>query len=210
MKEGRRTENGFTFLELLIAVTIFSVVAVAIYSSFNVGIRAWGKTEGSYKIRQEARHAFDTLERDLRRAIKFTLKDPENPLVEIDSFEGSSSRFSFWRPREEGVFKVTYLFDKEAKALYYLSQPYKEALTGAEGVKSLLASGVSGLKVKYAYLDGDEVIWQDDWRDKEHGIPMGVKAALSYNSDKEGQTVEFDDTVFIPTGVIKDISEQTE
>jgi type II secretion system protein J len=199
--------RGFTFLELLIAVTIFSIVAVAIYSSFNVGIRAWGKTEGSYKIRQEARHSLDTMGRELRCAVKLTLKDPAG--AEIDSFEGSSAKISFWRPTKEGVSKVTYLFDKEARALYYISQPYKEALAGAEGVKSLLASGVSDLKVKYAYLDGDDVVWQDGWKDKDHGIPMGVKAALSYDTDN-GQTVEFDDTVFVPTGVIKDVSEQTE
>lgn len=198
--------KGFTFLELLIAVTIFSIVAVAIYTSFNIGIHAWRKTEGSYKIRQEARHSLDNMERDLRCAINFTRKNPDGSA--ISSFEGSSGKVSFWRALKGGVFKITYLFDKEA--LYYILQTYKETSGGESGSKSFLASGVSDFKLQYAYRDGDTIVWQDAWESENSDIPMGVKASLFYGSDSGGQPVEFADTILIPTGIVKDISEKQE
>jgi len=208
MKKDGQTNKGFTFLELLIAVTIFSIVAVAVYSSFNVGIHAWRKTEGSYKVKQEARHAFDIMGRDLRCAIDFIRKNPDGSV--INSFEGSSAKVSFWRASKDGVIKITYLFDKEAKALYYISQTYKEASGGENGNKSPLAYGISDLKLKYAYRDGENIIWQDDWESKESDIPKGVKASIYYEADNGGGPVEFFDTVLIPTGVVNDVSEQTE
>lgn len=201
-----RTLKGFTFLELLIAVTIFSIVAVAVYSSFNVGIRAWRKTEESYKVRQETRHALDKLGRDLRCAVNFTRKGPDGSPVA--SFGGSSAEVSFWRALKGGVFKITYLLDK--KALYYILQTYKEATGGESGSRSLLASGVSDFKLRYAYRDGDKIVWQDDWESKDSDIPTGVKASLFYGADNGGQPVEFADTILIPTGILKDATEKQE
>ena len=198
--------RGFTLLELLIAVTIFSIVAVAIYSSFNVGIRAWRKAENSYKVRQEARHALNTIGRELRSAINSTAM----------SFEGSSNYVSFCRTMKisnpqggysEGIFKITYTFEAEDKAVYYILQTYGESAKGETGTKSLLASGVLDFKLQYAYLDLDMVVWKDEW--KELNIPLGVKVSLSYPSQSEGQVVEYSETFFIPTGTLKEATEGT-
>lgn len=203
-----QVSRGFTLLELLIAVTIFSIVAVAIYTSFNVGIRAWRKAEASYKIKQEARHAFDAIGRDLRGAINFTRMP----------FEGASGSVSFSRALRisdskggyiEGVFKITYTFNAQDKALYYILQTYQEDTKGEEGKKSLLASDVSDFKLKYAYLEGSEVIWKDYWNEEELNIPLGVKVSIAYPSENEGQAVEFSETIFIPTGIIKEETEGT-
>ena len=43
-KEKRESLTGFTFIELIIAVTIFAIIAVSIYSTFNAGISVWLKT----------------------------------------------------------------------------------------------------------------------------------------------------------------------
>lgn len=205
---------GFTLLELLIAVTIFSIAAVAIYTSFNVGIRAWRKAENSYKIKQEARYAFNTIARELRNAISFTVEDSEGPLA--NSFDGSSNEVSFWKalkitsPKDgysEGIYKITYSFDEEAKTLYYILRTYKESLTEEDGNKSLLTSGVSDFKLEYAYKDGEEIVWDGRWKEQGADIPFGVKVHLTYLSQSEGEVVEFSETIFIPTGTLKDITE---
>ena len=36
---NRKNRSAFTFIELLIAVTIFCIIAVSVYSVFNAGIR---------------------------------------------------------------------------------------------------------------------------------------------------------------------------
>lgn len=200
--------RGFTLLELLIAVTIFSIVAIAIYSSFNVGIRTWRKAENSYKVRQEARHALNTIGRELRCAINSTAMP----------FEGSSNYVSFCRTMKvsnpqggysEGIFEITYTFEAEDKAVYYILQTYEEYAKGETGTKSLLASGVLDFKLQYVYLDLDKVVWKDEWKKEELNIPLGVKVSLSYPSQSEGQVVEYSETFFIPTGTLKEATEGT-
>ena len=192
--------QGFTLLELLIAVTIFSIVSIAIYSSFSVGIRAWRKAEESYKVRQEARHALEDIGYELRTAVNFT------PVP----FEGSSDCVSFSRVLKssnkysEGIFKITYTFDAEAKSLYYILQTYQESVQEESGIKSILTSGISGFQLKYAYLDGEEVIWRDDWQSDEIDVPFGVKVSLFYPSQSKGQDIEFSETILIPTGALKE------
>ena len=39
MKRTGKNDPGFTFIELIVAVTIFAIIAVSIYSTFNAGIR---------------------------------------------------------------------------------------------------------------------------------------------------------------------------
>lgn len=200
------SRSGFTLMELLIAIMIFSIVGVAIYSSFNVGIRAWRKAEASYEVRQEARYALDTIARGLRSAVNFKTMP----------FEGTANSVSFARALEisningenlQGVFKVTYSLD--AQSIYYTLQSYEESSKGEEGTKTILASGFSELEFKYAYLDGSEVIWKDYWSEEEASIPLGVKITITYSSESEGQAVEFSEAVFIPTGIIKEETEGT-
>ena len=194
--------RGFTLLELLIAVTIFSIVAVAIYASFNVGIHAWRKAENSYKIRQEARHILDSIGRDLKNAVNFT------PMP----FEGSSNYVSFSRalkilkPEDEyleGIFKTTYTFDAGSKTLYYILQTYQESASGESPTKSLLTSGILDFRLKYAYRNGEEVTWKDNWAKEDKGIPFGVKLSLSYPPQAEGEVVLYSETILIPTGTLR-------
>lgn len=204
---NRRTLKGFTFLELLIAVTIFSIVAVAIYSSFNVGIRAWRKTEDSYKVRQEARHALDMMARDLRCAIKFTQKDPENPLIEIDSFDGSASEVSLWRATTEGVFKITYKLVKEedddSKSLYRISQTYGQLAKDEPGSSSIVVGGLSNFELKYAFKNEEKIEWGSDWQGQGANIPLGARVILYFPTGDKEKSVGFSETILIPTGTIE-------
>ncbi len=101
-----------------------------------------------------------------------------------------------------GIVKLTYILDPETKVLYSVSQTYQEVSKGEEGTKSVLSSGIYEFKLMYAYTDGEEIVWEDEW-DKENAcIPFEVKVTLSYPSQAEGQIVEFSETVLIPTGTL--------
>ncbi len=62
----QRQVNGFTLLETIIAVLIFSVVISSIYMSFRIGTRAYKASDEKNVLLQEARFAFQSLERDLQ------------------------------------------------------------------------------------------------------------------------------------------------
>ncbi len=216
---------GFTLLELIVAVTIFAVTAVAIYSSFGVGITASRKAEESYKVRQEARHFFNIFSRDLRAAVNFTLLvDPANQINFKDSLEGSADRVTFWRPlriKGEGskrMIRLTYYIKnnrigpdgKETKSVYRKLQTYEDTVKDEEGTgaESALVSGISDFALEYIYCAGDEVVWDKQWKKKDETVictlPYAVKISLAYPSKDDSKTVKFSETVIIPTGSLNE------
>ena len=62
MSNGQR---GFTLLELLISLTIMSVIVVIIFGALRIGIRAWEKGEKDLDIRQRQRIVLDLVKRQL-------------------------------------------------------------------------------------------------------------------------------------------------
>jgi len=62
----KRSNIAFTLLEVLIATTIFSLVAAALYTTFRTGVRAYESSEKEIVRMQHARVIFDTISRDLR------------------------------------------------------------------------------------------------------------------------------------------------
>lgn len=225
---NRQASNGFTFLELLIAVTIFSISAVAIYSSFNVGIRAWRKAEDSYKVRQEARQALSAMSRELRSALGFKLKKSDEDVE--DSLDGSSDEVSFWRALRTadskegypaGIYKATYKVVKEEKksdkedgqtqSLCRILRSYRQYVDPVEGEEdpgSVFLSGLSGFKLEYAYADGEEIGWQPAWKDKQGALPFMVKVTLSFPSQGKAGPVDFTETITIPTGELTSQEEE--
>lgn len=209
MKIGNN--RGFTFLELLIAVAIFSISAVAIYSSFNVGIRAWRKAEDSYKIRQEARQALNMMARELRSALSFKLKKTDETFK--DSFDGSSDEVSFWRALRiadskegypAGIYKITYKLE-ETQSLHRVLRSYRQYVNieGEEDSGSVFISGLSGFKLEYAYAKGGGIDWQSTWKDEQEVLPFMVKVTLSFPSQGKAEPVDFTETILIPTGELK-------
>lgn len=218
-----KNNSGFTLLELIVAVTIFAVTAVAIYSSFGVGIAAWRKAEDSYKVRQEARHFFSLFSRDLMAAVNFTLLvDPKDQTKFKDSFEGSFDLVTFWRPLKikgegsKGTIKLTYYLKndgtdpdgKEVKSVYRKLQTYEESAKEGAGVESVLVSRISGFELEYIYYAGEEIVWEKEWKKKDDSIlgaaPFAVKASLVYPSRDGDKPIKFSETIIIPTGALKE------
>ena len=204
----RKDRTGFTFVELLIAMLIFSLVSISIYLSFNVGIRAWQKGEGSYRTRQEARYLLGMVSRELRCMV--------NSKAEAMIFSGGPDSISFCKAAN-GLFRVTYEFDGKEKAVYRTLKKYNEASSGDTGTKSRLTSGISsikfltseisGIKFKYSYKRDNEIIWADSWKqdDKAPSLPFGVKIFLTYTPSGAAEPFEISQTVLIPTvATIKD------
>ncbi len=64
-----RSERGFTLLEVLVAVGIFSLVLVALYTTFFLSYRALDVADKSLLKLQEARFFLDTLKREIESAV---------------------------------------------------------------------------------------------------------------------------------------------
>jgi prepilin-type N-terminal cleavage/methylation domain-containing protein len=68
MKDMTKKEQNkaFTLLEVLLAITIFSLVVVSLYATFRVGLRAYASGQREIDRMQHSRVLFESLSRDLR------------------------------------------------------------------------------------------------------------------------------------------------
>lgn len=199
----KKKNTGFTFIELIIAITIFSVIAVSIYSVLRTGVRLWYRVSPMIQDNQSFRLFFNTISRDLKNSLPYFSKDV--------NFEGNRDKVSFMTLvdiSDEGSFARM----EPAMVIYYYDRITKTVKRGVatrlEGLNEDLAKYsdiLNNLEDKefgfeYCYKLGSskteyEYEWKDEWNDKEKEsgyIPRGVRIRAG----------DYSKTVFIPTGVL--------
>lgn len=204
--------RSFTLVELLIAVTVVSLVAVALYSVFSNGLKAWriGNRDRSYA--RNLRLVSEKMDRDLRNAFQFShipFEGTEDSimfaalvLVESDADEDISES------EEEAaehcaVGRIAYFYDSQKDALCREVKPFSEVFADEEvGEGEVLIEYVGDLELSYCYLDNatENYKWKDDWETEEQdSIPQAVKIEMSFKKGSERKE-DFVKTVFLPVG----------
>ena len=185
----RRTERSFSLVELLIALSIFAVVSIAIYSTFNSGMTVLRRVRNIDLAQQNVLLKEERFAKELRQQV--VLRKP--------LFSGAKDRISFGAIVDNTPGRLTYLFDSSAQAL---TRSF-DALVGIidsegkvdPGLKSkpaLFLSKVREIKFSYLYLDltKNAYTWTEEW--KEGFLPLAVK--LNISTEKQNYAT----TVFIP------------
>jgi general secretion pathway protein J len=189
--------RGFTLIEMLVSVAIFSVIAVAVYSAFAGGVGAWRSAQEFSSTYQTARLVLEDMARELKNSV--TLDGPD--------FVGERQRLSFLTvgqppaakrpPAETRITRVTYEVRRDrASATSSLVRVEAAHGDGSQRDETELVVGpVSRFELLYTYKDerGQVVPWRDAWRVSD-AVPLGVKITLVV-----GET-RFTKLVFVPHG----------
>ena len=196
-------KTGFTFIELIVAVTIFSIIAVSIYSVFRAGISIWRRTSPLIEASQSFRFFFDTITKDLKNSVPYVKKGV--------NFEGGNQKISFMAvvgmsgqdiPFHMELAKVIYYFDRAKGTVI------RAVATRTEGFNEDHAKGMdilNGIEEKdfsfnYCYMITEspteyDYEWKNNWEDEDRDngrIPRGVRV-------KAGQYTK---TIFVPVGFL--------
>lgn len=196
-------KRGFTFIELMLAVTIFSIIAVSIYSVFRIGAKLWVRTSPLIEANQSFRFFFNAISSDLKSAVIYTKKGTD--------FEGEDQRISFMTLVEMSgpniiphleLARVVYFYDKTNKAVKRVVATRLEGFNENAKPSDILNNiEDKDFEFEYCYKSGSSATeydyeWKNAWQegeDKEKNtgkIPRGVKV-------RAGDYVK---TIFIPTG----------
>lgn len=191
-------KEGFTLLELLLAVTIFAVVAIALYSSFYAGVRILRRTEEIMRYHQELRMAMDEISLDLHNALRtevekeseITLEGSEEDEEPIYYFLGDAKSFNFITLKDSyennrltrQICNVKYSFKggkggKLLRSVKYQSTGFAKSKDEDE---ELLPGILEDIEVTYSYEGDDEEsppVWLNYWEQEER-IPLGVKIKM--------------------------------
>ena len=80
----RRDESGFTIVEILVAISLFSIVSVGFYQVMFAGVRGSDATQNVTRISEEARLGFNRMIRDTREARSIVGASPTAYEIEVD------------------------------------------------------------------------------------------------------------------------------
>ena len=187
--------RGFTLLELLISLTLLSVIAVLVFGALRLGVRAWEKGEATIETRQRERIVMDLLQRQMASmAWPVMVKDPGGAFA----FRGDEKSLSFLssvalvpgneygmvyakyevREEEEGDRESLFLFEKNR---VFLPDPANPAAVAEEDFHELLPGFY---RISFAYLkqgeEGPEPQWQSAWDPEMDGkAPLAVRVSLT-------------------------------
>ncbi len=171
-------EKGFTLLELLLGITILSLIAVIVGGTFRLGIRAWQRGESDVNYSQRQRILVERLSQQIRSAYPYTIKIEDKRVV---AFQGMPD--SLWfitsstSPSEAGLKWVSYFTRDGSLIVNEGVIPDKKILDKVipnEG--KVLDSEVSDLH--FEYLSPHEKEWEESW-DLTGRLPEAVKIKIN-------------------------------
>ncbi|NQY48583.1 MAG: type II secretion system minor pseudopilin GspJ [Colwellia sp.] len=169
---ARAEQQGFTLLEVLIAIAIFSVVSLASFTIFDTVLRGDENSKIRSDRQNELQRAFLLMDRDFtqiaKRSMRVNGEAPSNSFLQTsdDSFLADEQAIAFVRngwtnpglllPRSD-MQRVAYrVVDETLQRLHY---NFVDAVVGQEPKIRPLISQVTNLT--FEFYDGSK--WQDKW-----------------------------------------------
>lgn len=89
LKSRLGPQQGFTLLELIVGVTIFSMITVVLYSGFRIGVRSWEAGEARAEGTEEIRIVEGFLRDYLRKAVPLRTKRGGRTALQFEGREDS-------------------------------------------------------------------------------------------------------------------------
>lgn len=168
----KSVQQGFTLLEVLIAITIFSVVSLASFTIFDTVLRGDENSKIRSERQNELQRAFLLMERDFTQIAKRTMRvNGEAPTSDFlktsdDSFLADDQAIAFVRngwtnpglllPRSDMQSVAYRLVDETLERLHY---NFVDAVVGQDPKIRPLITQVTSLS--FEFYDGKK--WQKKW-----------------------------------------------
>jgi general secretion pathway protein J len=178
---GWLKSQGFTLLELLIAVAVFAVLSALAYGGLNSILLTSRYTQEDAERLAALQLAMRYLQRDLEQAINRPIRDQYgDPQPALKSAEADSDQplLSFTRagwPNPAGqtrseLERVAYNFNQVKKELVRITWPELDGAGQETAIKTTLLEGVNALKFRFMNEQGQ---WLAAWPPLQQSSAVG-------------------------------------
>jgi prepilin-type N-terminal cleavage/methylation domain-containing protein len=187
----KKINYGFTFIELLMALAIFSVIATSIYYTLHSGIELWSKGNSAISHNQKLRVFFNAVSSDLRNTVPCYGMEAITP-------EWSEEKISFPTLRGE-IIEAVYYFDDKKNELKRTYARREEGFDEESADAETLLDGLEGAGFEYAYEADEGYTWKKTW-ESEDTAPRAVRFKCEFKERAVGGAESFEKIIFIPIG----------
>jgi len=157
---------GFTLLELMVTLTLLSLLSLLLFGGLRLGARAWDHSEARGAGMDELHVVQNLLRREIEQAYPYYVTtDPVHPTVD---FSGTASEIDLLAPAPQAMaapgrarIAVTALRDGS------LAMRARSELSDSrrDGWSETLLSGLAGVRFSYFGTDDPRIAptWRDHW-----------------------------------------------
>lgn len=179
---GRRHLSGFTLLELLVALSIFTVLATMAYTALNSVLNARKQVEAKSARLTALQTTFMVLQRDIEQAAARGIRDEfgdNQPALQgggVGTTVLSLTRNGWRNPlglARSHLQRVAYLFNN--KQLIRQSWSILDRAPNTEAYSEVLLDEVSAVDVRFLTQDAQ---WLGYWPPQANGAQAGNSVAL--------------------------------
>lgn len=199
IKRGRRSPTvGFTLLELLIALTLMSLLTVVILGALGTGARVWEHASVQQHVVEETVVARKFLRRWLEQA--YPLVDRSDPSRPVTVFQGTKERLDVVAPVPGGIMPgglahysiFVQRNGGRSDLLVTIRHERADEKTAAHS-GSVLIEDISDMSVTYfgAQRSAEPEEWRDAWTDATN-LPRLVRISIAFPSGDKRTWTELD------------------
>lgn len=179
-------------IEVIIVITIFSIVGAGLVGSFFSGMKIWNRAKNMHFENRDIVLSLEKIARQIRQSI-------DNEDI---SFKGTQEEYSFPAFSANSIVEVNYKFDPFSGLLLRRETDLSEIIAARqeEGYlpKSIESKLLTAEQVSFSYLyfnkEEKNYVWVTEWQEND-GIALGVKLAAVV----DGKV--FEKTIFLPIAI---------
>ncbi|MFH1478837.1 MAG: prepilin-type N-terminal cleavage/methylation domain-containing protein [Candidatus Omnitrophota bacterium] len=175
--------KGFTLVEMLIVMVIMSMISLAIYSTFNSGVKIWKRLNNQISA-EDVSIFFERLEADLKNNFKYEGMD----------FVGDKAKLSFptlvnsLDMEKRAIGQVIYSYDQYAGSVIREEKDFSRVHRDIEGNKRTVLKEITSLVFDYYfYSEEDKDYSWEESLDKDKDV-LAVRVRLGLKDGKEKET----------------------
>ncbi len=201
-----RRRRPFTLLELIIAVSVFTMVSLALYAYSSGVTDSWGRLSTERNRFNEVMELDRAVNSIFPYAVPFLWRDPDSETSQELPFilaTDSMLRLAYFHKlndADEGAIRFVQLELRDGDLLAtYTDRPFITWETAPQDrlQTSILASGVSELHFRYADHINDpaedwntRLFWREDWDDPDddtddrEDIPLAIQMTVTWEDGR--------------------------